>query len=112
MIQRAVWQEGGPVADIKQLDSGLWQARWRDPSGKQKKKSFEKKRDAERFMVSVSNAKQTGTYVDPHDKTTVIGFVEKWAASRSYRSRTARRAQEQIDTHIKPTNLGQMRLAA
>ncbi len=39
-----------------------WQARWRDPSGKQRKRAFATKREAEAFLVRVEAAKLTGSY--------------------------------------------------
>ena len=42
-----------------------WLARYRDPAGQQRSKSFDRKIDAERFLISVENAKLTGGYIDP-----------------------------------------------
>jgi hypothetical protein len=42
-----------------------WRARYRDPSGRERSKSFARKVDAERFLVSIEDAKLRGAYVDP-----------------------------------------------
>jgi hypothetical protein len=42
-----------------------WRARWRDPAGRQRTKSFARKVDAERFLLGVEDAKLRGAYVDP-----------------------------------------------
>lgn len=41
-----------------------WQVRYRDPAGESRNRSFEKKIDAERFLVEVSNRLIRGDYVD------------------------------------------------
>lgn len=42
-----------------------WVARWRDPGGKQRSKSFDRKRDAEVWLTKVEGSKLTGDYVAP-----------------------------------------------
>jgi hypothetical protein len=43
------------MAWIRKAPSGKWQARWRDPGGHQRVKTFRLKADAERFLVSVED---------------------------------------------------------
>ena len=43
----------------------VWQARWRDPIGKQRNKNFERKVDAERHLTTMESRKLVGDYVDP-----------------------------------------------
>jgi integrase len=45
---------------IQQTRSGLWAVRWRE-GGRMRSKSFRRKRDAERYDLTVKTAKQTGT---------------------------------------------------
>ena len=42
-----------------------WQTRWRDPSGKQHNKNFDRKVDAERHLTTTESRKLTGDYIDP-----------------------------------------------
>ena len=51
-------------------------ARYRDPSGKQRNKTFTRKIDAERYLTSVESAKLSGQYVDPARSRVTIG---SWA---------------------------------
>ena len=45
-----------------------YQVRWRDPAGKQKKRSFRRKLDADRFLTSVESAKLAGDSISrPED---------------------------------------------
>jgi hypothetical protein len=53
-----------------------YRARWRDPSGRERKRSFNRKTDAQRFLVGVEDAKLRGAYVDPAKGK--VGFAE-WA---------------------------------
>jgi hypothetical protein len=68
-----------------------WQARWRDDTGQQRKKTFDRKVDADKFLTSVEHGILSGTYVDPHDGTTVAEYARSWAAARPHRASTARR---------------------
>lgn len=87
-------------------------ARWRDDQRRQRKRSFPRKIDADRFLASVEGDLVRGQYVDPSDKTTVIEYARTWAAGRAHRETTARRVSGQIETHIAGTSLGNRRLAA
>ena len=42
-----------------------WRARYRDPSGRERSKSFARKVDGEQFLVSIEDAKLRGASVDP-----------------------------------------------
>lgn len=57
------------MASIRKVIHGsgrtAWQARWRDPSGSQRSKNFDRRVDAERHLIGVEARKLAGTYVDP-----------------------------------------------
>jgi hypothetical protein len=59
----------GYVEDLRGKKQGegrpRWRARYRDPSGRERSKSFARKVDAERFLVAIEDAKLRGAYVDP-----------------------------------------------
>ena len=59
----------GYVEDLRGKKQGdgrpRWRARYRDPAGRERSKSFTRKVDAERFLVSIEDAKLRGAYVDP-----------------------------------------------
>lgn len=42
-----------------------WQARWRDPAGRQRSKNFDRKIDAERYLLAMETDKLRGRYTDP-----------------------------------------------
>ena len=54
-------------------------ARYRDPNGAQRTKSFDRKIDAERYLTGVEGAKLTGTYVDPtRSRVTLGAWADLW----------------------------------
>ena len=56
------------MASIEKRTHGAtvtWQARYRDPEGHQRKQTFARKVDAERYLVGVSSRVLDGSYVDP-----------------------------------------------
>jgi integrase len=56
-----------------------WRARYRDPSGRERSKSFTRKGDAERFLVAVEDAKLRGAYVDPAaGRVPFAEWAERW----------------------------------
>lgn len=89
-----------------------WLARWRDETGRQRKRSFRRKVDAQRFVAQIEADLLRGQYVDPFDKTTVVEYARQWASARIHRPTTARRVSSMIETHIAGTGLGHRRLAA
>jgi integrase len=52
-----------------------YRARYRDPSGRERKRSFARKTDAQRFLVGIEDAKLRGAYVDPAKGK--VGFSEQ-----------------------------------
>src|SRR5215216_4072365 len=73
----------GHVEDLRGKKQGQgrprWRARYRDPSGRERSKSFARKVDAERFLVSVEDAKLRGAYVDPAaGRVPFAEWAERW----------------------------------
>src|SRR5688572_29667153 len=81
----------------------VYDVRFRDPDGRQRKKTFGKKGDAYRFAATVEADKLRGQYVDHSDRTTVAEYARSWAAARPHRPTTARRVASLIETHIAGT---------
>jgi integrase len=90
----------------------VYDTRFRDPDGRQRRKTFRRRGDAERFAALVEADKLRGAYVDSSDRTTVAEYARQWAAARPHRPSTARRVTSLIETHIAGTALGGRRLAA
>ena len=55
-----------------------WQARWREPTGAQRAKNFDRRVDAERHLTTIEARKLAGTYVDPRAGRLKLGeFTEQ-----------------------------------
>jgi len=61
---------------------GAWLARWREPDGTQRKRSFTRKQDAIDHLTTVEGAKLAGTYVRPVKAPT---WNEWWTVFRESR---------------------------
>src|SRR3954464_11411837 len=87
-----------------------WLARWRD-GDQQKKKSFSKKADAERFIAQVRVDLDKGLYVDPTaGRVTVAEYAEQWRAEQLHRDSTGDRVERTLRLHVYPI-LGHLQMA-
>ncbi|WP_370326023.1 tyrosine-type recombinase/integrase [Euzebya sp.] len=60
-----------------------WRARYRDPAGRERSKTFKRKLDAERHLVSVEARMLQGEWTDPErGRTTVAEWAPKWLDSK------------------------------
>ncbi len=67
---------------------GTWLARWRDPAGRQHKKSFRRKIDAQRWLDQLQAEMHRGQYIDPAGAKLRVGaFAESWAAGLGHLNR-------------------------
>jgi hypothetical protein len=51
---------------IERRPNGRWRARYRDPDGRPRSQTFDRKGDAERFLQRNGTAIQRGEWIDPH----------------------------------------------
>ncbi len=73
------------MARPKQLPSGAWQVRWRDPTGKQRKQTFRRKMDATDFTRDIEYDVAHGSYTDPNaGKITLDDWWKQWIAARQH----------------------------
>ncbi|MDP9459336.1 MAG: site-specific integrase [Actinomycetota bacterium] len=90
----------------------VWDVRYRDPDGRQRRETKRTKGEADRRAAEVETDKHRGLFVDHSDRTTVAEYARAWAAARPHRPSTARRVSSLIETHIAGTRLGGRRLSA
>lgn len=89
-----------------------FRARWRDPSGKEKAKTFATKAEAQDFLVSIEHAKKSHSYVDPQAGKVLVGtYAEQWLAGKDVRPSTAARDASYVRSYILP-HFGEVRLGA
>jgi integrase len=82
-----------------------YRARWRDPSGKERNKTFTRKLDADRFLLSIEDAKLRGAYVDPARGQIRFGeWAERWLeGKRALKPSTRRDYRNLLDHQVLPT---------
>lgn len=62
-----------------------WLARYDDPDGRARSKTFARKLDAERFIATVETDKLRGTYLDPDaGRISVREFAEAWLDAQTF----------------------------
>src|SRR5664280_3753056 len=60
-----------------------WDARYRDPAGVQRKRTFSRKIDAQRYLTSIESAKNAGSYLDPRaGHGTFAEQAKRWRAGK------------------------------
>jgi integrase len=81
-----------------------WQARWRDPAGVQRKRTFTRKLDAERYLTNVEHSQLVDTYVDPgRSRLTVGEWSRIWLRQLQVKPSTQARYESLLRVHIAPT---------
>jgi hypothetical protein len=89
-----------------------WRARYLDPTGRERSRTFAKKVDAERFLAGVESDKSLGLYVDPAAGQLTVGeYVTTWQSVQVHRSTTAAAFDSHLRNHILPI-LGHRPLAS
>jgi len=89
---------------VRDVRDGRWLARWRDPSGRQCKKSFRRRVDAERFLAEKVSEMSRGTYLDPTaGKLTVGAFASTWSSGLAHlKPSTAERYRAIVQCYVLP----------
>lgn len=93
------------MASVEKWKGGRWRARYRTPDGKSRGKVFDRKVDAEQFLVSIEHRKLTGEYVDPSaGRVTLKSYAEQWRTSQvQHRASTATQVESHLRNHVYPT---------
>ena len=87
-----------------------WRARYTDPDGKERSRSFDKKVDADRFLTEVEHSKLTGSYLDPDaGRVTLASRARLWLDSLTCDPTTRHHIELRVQRHILPA-LGHHRL--
>jgi integrase len=98
----------GYVEDLRGKKQGQgrprWRARYRDPSGRERSKSFARKVDAEQFLVGIEDTKLRGAYVDPQLGRVAFGeWAERWFRTTADLKPSSRRTYRKLlDNQILP----------
>lgn len=92
------------MGSIEKLAEDRWRARWRDPSGRQKAKTFDRQKKARAYLDSIGVDMQSGVYIDPAaGRISVSAFADKWLAAQGHLKPTTRTRYENIlSKHVLP----------
>lgn len=92
------------MASIEKTPAGTWKVRYRKPDGRHGAKTFKKKSDADKWLVTAEASKLKGEWIDPAlGRTTLGDWVEQWQATRrGLRPTTRVRDEGIIRNHILP----------
>jgi integrase len=107
----------GYVEDLRGKKQGRgrprWRARYRDPAGRERSKSFARKVDAERFLVAIEDAKLRGAYVDPAAGKISFGeWAGRWYSTTAHLKPSTRRDYRNLLDHQVLPAFGDWTLAA
>jgi integrase len=97
---------------IAKRENGKWRARFRDDSGREHARHFDRKVDAQNWLDEITTSVGAGTYVDPKAaKTTVGEWCDRWLEGYAvHRASTVRQAKTHV-AHIR-AEFGARRLAS
>lgn len=88
---------------IDKTPEGRYRAYFRDPSGKQRSKTFRLKKDATTFLAEIETSKTRGAYVSPHAGRMAFGaHAAEWMATWNVEITTAARDRSIMRTHVLP----------
>lgn len=99
------------MGHVRRTKGGGWQARYRDPTGRERARTFVRRVDAERFLNVIETDKLRGQWLDPEaGKVTVAEFSERWYATTvSLKPKTRAGYRSLLDSRILPY-LGHLQL--
>ncbi len=88
---------------ISSTPEGNYRANWREPSGRQRAKTFATKREAKRFLAEIEACLSRGMYVDPHAGRLLFAtHARQWLDSRNDELTTKARDASIMHTHVLP----------
>lgn len=80
-----------------------WRARYFDPNGQERARTFARKTDAEKFLAGVESDKSRGLYVDPSAGRITVGqYAATWQAAQVHRRTTEAAFDSHLRNHILP----------
>lgn len=92
------------MAFVQRLASGRYRARYRDASRRERSRTFDRKVDADRFLIGVEADLLRGEWVDPRDSAvTVADWCATWLATKAdLRPTSLARVQATLEHQVVP----------
>ena len=89
---------------IDRRPSGRWRARYRDPEGRERSQTFDRKGDAERFLQRNGADLQRGEWIDPALRRVLFAeWADQWWQTTARLRPSTRRGYWQIlQNHVLP----------
>jgi integrase len=91
------------MGHITKTPAGGFRANWRDPSGRQKAKTFKTRKEAAAFLAETETTLTRGIYVDPHAGRIRFGeYAARWLDARQSQATTSARDASIFRNHVMP----------
>jgi integrase len=91
------------MASIAKRQHGRWRARYRDSSGREHSRHFDRKLDGQRWLDQVTASVVRGDYVDPREgRVTLRAYAAGWRKTLVGRPATLSIVDNALDRHILP----------
>jgi hypothetical protein len=92
------------MGHVRRTESGRWQARYRDPSGRERSRNFTSKVDADRFLIGIESDKLRGQWIDPEAARIRLSEVaERWYSTTApLKPKTRSGYQSLLNSRILP----------
>jgi integrase len=90
-------------SDGRRRESARYDVRYREPEGRQRKKTFLKRVDADKFAMTVEADKLRGTYLDiDAGKESFAAYADRWVGHTSRDPQTLAIRERMLRLHVKP----------
>ena len=92
------------AGNVKKRPDGMWRARYRDATGKERARHFDRKADAERWVAASTASIARGDWVDPAKaRVTVEEWSQVWLATKAHlRPRTREKYESALRVWVIP----------
>jgi integrase len=92
------------MSNLAKRANGKWRARYRDDTGGQHARHFDRKVDAQRWLDEITAAVVTGQYVDPKaGRITFREYAEQWRDAQVHRPTSQAHIEGMLRRHAYPT---------
>ncbi|MCA1602380.1 MAG: tyrosine-type recombinase/integrase [Acidobacteria bacterium] len=93
------------MGSLERSSKGKWKARYRDPSGRQRSKTFDRKSEAQNFLAMTATEMVQGMWRDPElEKISFRDWIEEWwDTTVDLRPSTRVRDEAYMRNHVMPT---------
>ena len=93
------------MSSVVKQPNGHYKARYRDPNGRSRSITFERKFDAERFLEQTGTAKSKGDFIDPQrGRSLFSSWADRWWQTTIKLRPTTRKTYRQLlDAYVMPT---------